>query len=109
MQMQYRFRALVFNYDARIAMGVMHRIEDVNGYTLAGLGAAQQRAAGGVLATISNLGQRSSNEFAAAPHIRLGLGRRDPWEAQEKRQRSSVEIVRRNLGKGGQESGEATH
>jgi hypothetical protein len=42
-------------------------------------------------------------------HIRLGLGRRDPWEAEEKRPRSSVEIVRRNLGKGGQESGEATH
>jgi Gluconate 2-dehydrogenase subunit 3 len=42
-------------------------------------------------------------------HIRLGLGKRDPWEAEEKRPRSSVEIVRRNAGKGGQKSGEATH
>ena len=41
--------------------------------------------------------------------IRLGLGKRDPWEAEETRERSSVEIVRRNLGKGTQESGEATH
>ena len=42
-------------------------------------------------------------------HMRLGLGKRDPWEAEEKRPRSSVEIVRRNLDKGTQESGEATH
>jgi hypothetical protein len=42
-------------------------------------------------------------------HIRLELGKRDPWEAEEARPRSSVEIVRRNLGKGGQESGEGTH
>ncbi|HKP52955.1 MAG TPA: gluconate 2-dehydrogenase subunit 3 family protein [Chloroflexia bacterium] len=42
-------------------------------------------------------------------HIRLGLGKRDPWEAEEKHPRSSAEIVRRNLGKGQQESGEATH
>jgi len=42
-------------------------------------------------------------------HIRLGLGKRDPWEAEEKQPRSSVEIVRRNASKGQQESGEATH
>lgn len=42
-------------------------------------------------------------------HIRLGLGKRDPWEAEEMRPRSSVEIVRRNLDKGAQKSGEATH
>lgn len=42
-------------------------------------------------------------------HIRLGLGKRDPWEAEEGRPVSSVDIVRRNLGKGSQESGEATH
>ncbi len=42
-------------------------------------------------------------------HIRLGLGKHDPWEAKEEHPRSSVEIVRRNLGKGGQKSGEATH
>jgi len=42
-------------------------------------------------------------------HIRLGLGKRDPWEAQEARESSSVDIVRRNIGKGRQESGEATH
>ena len=42
-------------------------------------------------------------------HIRLDLGKRDPWEAEETRPRSSVEIVRRNLDKGGQQSGEATH
>lgn len=42
-------------------------------------------------------------------HIRLGLGKRDPWEAEETSEHSSVDIVRRNLGKGQQESGEATH
>ena len=42
-------------------------------------------------------------------HIRLGLGKRDPWEAEEQNECSSVDIVRRNLGKGSQESGEATH
>ena len=45
-------------------------------------------------------------------HIRLGLGKRDPWEAEEKRPRSSVEIVRRKheegTRQGGQKSREAT-
>jgi hypothetical protein len=41
-------------------------------------------------------------------HIRLGLGQRDPWEAEEIRPRSSVPIVRQAepTGDGG---GEATH
>jgi hypothetical protein len=34
-------------------------------------------------------------------HIRVWLGGRDPWEAQEKHPRSSVEIVRRHLHKAG--------
>jgi hypothetical protein len=42
-------------------------------------------------------------------HMRLDLERRDPWEAVERRPRSSAEIVRRNVGRGGGESGEATH
>jgi Gluconate 2-dehydrogenase subunit 3 len=42
-------------------------------------------------------------------HMRLDLGRRDPWEAAERRPRSSTQIVRRNAGRGGGESGEATH
>jgi len=32
-------------------------------------------------------------------HIRLRLGRRDPWEAEERRPRSSVDIARRSHGK----------
>jgi hypothetical protein len=43
-------------------------------------------------------------------HMRLGLGKRDPWEARERRPRSSVEVVRRAAGEGGgQASGGATH
>jgi hypothetical protein len=42
-------------------------------------------------------------------HMRLDLGRRDPWEAEERRPRSSADIVRRNQGRRGGESGEATH
>jgi hypothetical protein len=42
-------------------------------------------------------------------HMRLGLGKRDPWEADEKRPRSSAEIVKRNTGKGQSEGGGATH
>ncbi|HYP39861.1 MAG TPA: gluconate 2-dehydrogenase subunit 3 family protein [Chloroflexia bacterium] len=38
-------------------------------------------------------------------HIRLGLGKRDPWEAEEKRPRSSVELVRRSKDKGQGEQG----
>jgi gluconate 2-dehydrogenase gamma chain len=42
-------------------------------------------------------------------HIRLGLGKRDPWEAEERRPRSSVELIRRSEGKGAHASGGATH
>ena len=42
-------------------------------------------------------------------HIRLGLGKRDPWEAEESRPRSSVEIVRRARGRGGHAAGGETH
>jgi hypothetical protein len=45
-------------------------------------------------------------------HIRLALGKRDPWEARERRPRSSVELVRRALeaaGGGAHAAGGATH
>jgi len=43
-------------------------------------------------------------------HIRLRLNFRDPWEAEECRPRSSVEIVRRSRGKGhGPAKGGPTH
>lgn len=45
-------------------------------------------------------------------HIRLGLAKRDPWEAEEKRPRSSVEVVRRAKArrtKGAHAAGGATH
>lgn len=44
-------------------------------------------------------------------HMRLDLGRRDPWEAAERRPRRSTDIVERakRRGGGGGESGEATH
>lgn len=42
-------------------------------------------------------------------HMRLGLGRRDPWEAREERPRSSVKVVRSAAG-GPDEGGDvATH
>lgn len=42
-------------------------------------------------------------------HMRLSLGRRDPWEAAEERPRSSVEIVRRAEGGHGEGGDAATH
>ncbi len=42
-------------------------------------------------------------------HIRLGLGKRDPWEAEETRPQSSTDIVRRSRVGGQSEGGGATH
>jgi hypothetical protein len=42
-------------------------------------------------------------------HIRLGLGKRDPWEAEETRPRSSVDLVRRAGSRGAHAAGGATH
>lgn len=42
-------------------------------------------------------------------HMRLSLGRRDPWEAAEERPRSSAEIVRRAEGGHGEGGDAATH
>jgi hypothetical protein len=42
-------------------------------------------------------------------HMRLDLGRRDPWEARERRPRSSVEIVRGAPGVSGGEGQAPTH
>jgi hypothetical protein len=41
-------------------------------------------------------------------HMRLDLGRRDPWEGEERRPRSSVDIVRRARGPRGS-GGQPTH
>lgn len=42
-------------------------------------------------------------------HMRLSLGKLDPWEAEERRPRSSVGIVRRAAGGGAHAAGGATH
>ncbi|MGE3594793.1 MAG: gluconate 2-dehydrogenase subunit 3 family protein, partial [Dehalococcoidia bacterium] len=42
-------------------------------------------------------------------HMRLSLGKRDPWEAEERRPRSSVEIIRQARGRGAHAQGGPTH
>jgi hypothetical protein len=73
--MQYRWRALTFDYDNRIAMGVMHRILDVNGITRAG-GAT---APGGLFAQTTNIGQRTDNDFGAIPQLHGQIG----WQVMQ--------------------------
>jgi hypothetical protein len=72
-QFQYRYRSLTLDYDNRLAMGVMHQILDVNGFSQSG----GIRAPGGLFAATTNIGQRQANEFGAIPQLHGALG----WQA----------------------------
>jgi hypothetical protein len=72
-QFEYRFRALYLDYDTRIAMGVMHRMLDVNGTSTAGA----VTVPGGLFAATTNMGTKTDNDFGVIPQIHLAAG----WQA----------------------------
>lgn len=73
LQLQYRWRSLTLDYDNRIAMGVVRRIQDVDGSTRAGT----TTAPGGLFAGLTNIGSRADNEFGVIPEFRGAIG----WQA----------------------------
>jgi hypothetical protein len=74
-QLEYRYRALFLDWDNRLAMGVMHRVLDVNGFSQSGA----TRVPGGLFAATTNIGSRSSNEFGVIPQLHMAIG----WQVME--------------------------
>jgi hypothetical protein len=69
-EFEYRWRSLTLDFDTRIAMGVMHRILDVNGVSRAGA----VTVPGGLFASTTNIGETHDNDFGVIPQLHTALG-----------------------------------
>jgi hypothetical protein len=76
-----RFGRLAVDFRSRLALGLMHQVAEINGYTnvLSPTGTTTIFQ-GGLLALRSNIGRRSQDELAFIPEVGLNLGWQwTPW------------------------------
>ncbi len=72
---EYRFKRFFVGGTVKLALGVMHEQVSVNGGTTFMVpGLAPIAATGGLLALPSNIGSRTSNQFAFVPEVGLRFG-----------------------------------